>query len=72
MPLLPYVIALRPTPAQVTLFLKAVGCTRLAYNWGLAQWRREYQAGGKPKWMALLASTGKWPTPTQQREHWPK
>ena len=53
MPLLAHVIALRPTPAQVTLFLKAAGCARLAYHWGLAQWNREYQAGGKPNWMAL-------------------
>ena len=52
-PLLAHVIALRPTPAQVTLFLKAAGCARLAYNWGLEQWTREYQAGGKPNWMAL-------------------
>ncbi len=53
MPLLAHVIALRPTPAQVTLFLKAAGCARLAYNWGLERWCREYQSGGKPNWMAL-------------------
>jgi putative transposase len=53
MPLLAHVIALRPTPAQVTLFLKAAGCARMAYNWGLEQWCWEYQAGGKPNWMAL-------------------
>jgi putative transposase len=45
MPLLAHVLALRPTPAQVRLFLKAAGCARLAYNWGLAQWNRGYQAG---------------------------
>jgi putative transposase len=53
MPMRPHVIELRPTPAQVTLFLKAAGCARLAYNWGLDQMNREYQAGGKPNWMAL-------------------
>jgi putative transposase len=53
MPLLAHVIALRPTPAQVTLFRKAAGCARLAYNWGLEQWWREYRSGGKPNWMAL-------------------
>jgi putative transposase len=53
MPLLAHVLALRPTPAQVTLFLKAAGSARLAYNWGLEQWCREYQAGGKPNWMTL-------------------
>jgi putative transposase len=53
MPLLAHVIALRPTPAQVTLFLKAAGCARLAYNWGLERWWNEYRSGGKPNWMAL-------------------
>ena len=53
MSLLAHVIALRPTPAQITLFRKAAGCARLAYNWGLERWRREYEAGGKPNWMAL-------------------
>jgi putative transposase len=53
MPLLARAIALRPTPAQVALSLKAAGCTRLAYNWGLERWCREYQAGGKPNWIAL-------------------
>jgi putative transposase len=53
MPLLAHLIALRPTPEQVTLFRKAAGCARLAYNWGLEQWNRAYQAGEKPNWMAL-------------------
>ena len=27
---------------------KAIGCARLAYNWGLAEWKRAYAAGEKP------------------------
>ena len=52
-PLLAHIIALRPTPAQITLVLKAAGCARLAYNWGLERWNRAYQAGEKPNWMEL-------------------
>jgi len=53
MPLLAHVIALRPTPAQTTLFLKAAGCARLAFNWALAHWNSQYEAGEKPTWMTL-------------------
>ena len=53
MPLLAHVIALRPTPAQITLFLQAAGCARLAYNWALSHWNSQYEAGDKPNWMTL-------------------
>ena len=56
MRLLAHVIALRPTPAQITLFKKAAGCARLAYNWGLAQWNSQHAAGEKPNWMTLQKS----------------
>ena len=52
-PLLAHVLALRPTPAHVTLFLKAAGCARLAFNWALAHWNSQYEAGEKPTWMTL-------------------
>lgn len=41
-------IALDPTPAQRTALAKAAGCARVAYNWSLAEWKRQYAAGEKP------------------------
>ena len=43
-----HVIALDPTEAQVTALFKAAGCARFAYNWGLAEWNKQYKAGLKP------------------------
>ena len=39
------VIALDPTAAQEKHFRKACGVARLGYNWALAQWKRQYEAG---------------------------
>lgn len=41
-------IKLIPTKAQAVYFAKACGTPRHACNWALAQWRAEYEAGGKP------------------------
>ena len=38
-------IELKPNNKQKTYFRKAFGCARLAYNWGLAEWKRKYEAG---------------------------
>ncbi|MGH7811659.1 MAG: helix-turn-helix domain-containing protein, partial [Candidatus Binatia bacterium] len=46
-------IKLNPTPEQEDYFKRAAGCARLAYNWALAEWRREYEAGGKPSALEL-------------------
>lgn len=43
-----HLVRLDPSPTQETYFRKACGCTRLAYNWGLAEWKRLYEAGEKP------------------------
>lgn len=40
-------IELNPNNKQKTYFRKAFGCSRLAYNWGLAEWQRRYKAGEK-------------------------
>ncbi|MBE6332451.1 MAG: transposase [Bacteroidales bacterium] len=40
-------IELKPNNKQKTYFRKAFGCARLAYNWGLAEWKRMYEAGEK-------------------------
>ena len=46
-------IALVPTAAQEVLLRQAVGVSRFAYNWALAEWKRQYQAGEKPSEAAL-------------------
>ena len=38
-------IQLIPNNKQKTYFRKAIGCCRLAYNWGLAEWKRRYREG---------------------------
>jgi len=41
-------IRLSPNNVQATYFAKASGCSRLAFNWGLAKWKALYEAGEKP------------------------
>lgn len=38
---------------QRTYCARASGCARFAYNWGLAEWQKSYEAGGKPNEAAL-------------------
>jgi putative transposase len=37
-----------PTVKQEQYFRQACGTNRFAYNWGLAEWKRQYEAGLKP------------------------
>ena len=46
-------IELNPNNKQKTYFRKAFGCARLAWNWGLAEWQRQYKEGGKPSAFSL-------------------
>lgn len=46
--LLVHKIRLTPNNAQIEYFYKAAGTARFAYNWALAEWERQYEAGGKP------------------------
>jgi transposase len=46
--ILAHKIALDPNNVQRTYFAKACGVARLAYNFGLAEWKEQYEAGGKP------------------------
>jgi len=41
-------IRLVPTPEQETYFKKACGINRFSYNWALAKWNEDYEAGLKP------------------------
>jgi putative transposase len=42
--ILAHKIALDPNNAQATYFARAAGTARFAYNWALAEWKRQYEA----------------------------
>ena len=46
-------IRLHPTSEQANYFARAAGTARFTFNWAVAQWQREYEAGGKPSALAL-------------------
>jgi putative transposase len=46
-------IRLHPTPEQANYFACAAGTRRFIFNWGLAEWKRQYEAGEKPSAWAL-------------------
>jgi len=46
-------IRLYPNNQQATLFAKSCGVARFAYNWALAEWKRQYEAGEKPNEVKL-------------------
>lgn len=46
-------IKLDPNQEQATYFAKACGVARHAYNWALAKWKEQYEAGLKPNEAAL-------------------
>lgn len=51
--LLVHKIALKPNNKQATYFKKSCGVARFSYNWALAQWKQEYESGGKPSEISL-------------------
>ncbi len=46
-------IKLAPNKAQDEYFRKSCGVARHAYNWALAEWKRQYEVGEKPNEAAL-------------------
>jgi putative transposase len=46
-------IKLHPTPEQATYFAKAAGTARFVWNWALAEWNRQYEAGETPTALKL-------------------
>ena len=51
--LLAHKIALDPNAAQRLYFDRAAGTARFAWNWALAEWQRQYKAGGRPSEVSL-------------------
>jgi putative transposase len=46
-------IRLDPTLRQVDYFRRACGVARFTWNWGLAEWKRQYALGKKPSGLKL-------------------
>src|SRR5712692_3088734 len=46
-------IRLHPTLEQANYFERAAGTARFTFNWALAEWKRQYEAGEKPSALAL-------------------
>lgn len=46
-------IEIKANNKQRTYFARAAGIARFSYNWALAEWKKEYEAGGKPTEAAL-------------------
>jgi transposase len=46
-------IRLHPTPEQATYFAKATGTARYTFNWAVAEWKRQVDAGEKPSALSL-------------------
>jgi putative transposase len=46
-------IRLHPTPEQANYFAQAAGTARFTFNWALAEWKRQFEAGEKPSALAL-------------------
>jgi putative transposase len=46
-------IKLNPNKAQQLYFAQSCGVARHAYNWALAEWKRQYEAGEKPSEASL-------------------
>src|SRR5437588_2567541 len=46
-------IRLNPTEEQNIYFAKAAGTARFVWNWALAEWNRQYEAGEKPTALKL-------------------
>ena len=44
---------LDPNNKQRTWLGRCCGASRYVYNWGLAEWKRQYEAGEKPSTYSL-------------------
>ena len=51
--LLTHKIQLDPNNKQAGYFARAAGVSRFAYNWALAEWQRQYEAGASPSEISL-------------------
>jgi putative transposase len=62
----PHKIRMKTTAAQEQYFVRCCGVARFTYNWALAEWKRQYEAGEKPNAFALAKQFN-----AIKREHFP-
>ena len=48
-----YKTELDPNNNQRAIFARCCGASRYVYNWGLAEWKRQYENGEKPSGYGL-------------------
>lgn len=46
-------IRIYPNKEQEAVLKKSCGVARFVYNWGLAEWQKQYKNGGKPNYLKL-------------------
>ncbi len=46
-------IRIYPNKEQGVFLKKSCGVARFVYNWGLAEWQKQYKTGGKPNYLKL-------------------
>ena len=51
--ILSHKISIYPNREQEQFLKKSCGVARFAYNWGVAEWSRQYENGGKPNYLKL-------------------
>ena len=51
--LISHKIRIYPNKEQEVFLKKSCGVARFAYNWGLAEWQKQYKNGGKPNYLKL-------------------
>lgn len=74
--LMAHKIALEPNNVQATHFARAAGTARFAYNWELAEWKRQYEACKadaslpKPSQMALRRTLNGYPRQSSSHGCW--
>jgi putative transposase len=59
-------VRLNPTPEQAHYFARAAGTSRFVWNWALAEWNRQHEAGEKPTALNLKKQFNE-----IRREHFP-
>ena len=51
-------IRLHPTPEQAIYSTRAAGTARFTFNWAVGEWKKQYEAGEKPKELARRTKGG--------------
>ena len=56
--LISHKIRIYPNKEQEVFLKKSCGVARFVYNWGLAEWQKQYKNGEKPNYLKLKKQIG--------------